>query len=115
MQLFFAPTRLNLRRAVGVDALSAADQAAGNLFDLRALSLCVPCIARAPASRWPATLMPGVPRRYAIATTVMLTLTYGAGELESCCACSVRPARETDSSGLSRGGSGRCDPNASGE
>lgn len=59
--------------------------------------------------------MPGVHRRYAIATTVMLTLTYGAGELKSCCACSVQPARETDSSDSSRGGSGRCDPYASGE
>jgi hypothetical protein len=40
-QLFFAPTRLTLRRAVGVDASNAADGADGGvLFDLRALSLC---------------------------------------------------------------------------
>ena len=39
-QLFFAPTRLTLRRTVGVDAVSAEDQASQPLFDLRALSLC---------------------------------------------------------------------------
>ncbi|KAK9820864.1 hypothetical protein WJX81_006444, partial [Elliptochloris bilobata] len=54
-QLFFAPSRLTLRRTVGVDAVSAEDRASDTLFNLRALSL------------------------YAMATTVMLTLTYGAG------------------------------------
>ena len=47
VQLFFAPTRLTLRRTVGVDAVSAEDQASQPLFDLRALSLC----AGAPAQR----------------------------------------------------------------
>ena len=39
-QLFFAPTRLTLRRVCGVDQVSAEDQASQPLFDLRALSLC---------------------------------------------------------------------------
>jgi len=50
-QLFFAPTRLTLRRATGVDASSAAGAAdADTLFDPRALALCAPCPCVGPAA-----------------------------------------------------------------
>jgi len=51
-QLFFAPTRLTLRRATGVDASSAAGAAdADTLFDPRALALCAPGPAAARTAR----------------------------------------------------------------